>query len=131
MSGTANYLPQRAMIRTGRANPWVVGKPLHPTLPVCRIPMKKSKAQAPYQSILSFPHISTDRSKNSNPDRWEEIIKSCILKAVFYAPTVARRCEKVAFTEDALKKTLNSQTGHTSIPWRHRQKKNPAPFFFL
>lgn len=30
--------------------------------------------------------------------------KKLHLKAVFYAPTVARRCEKVAFTEDALKK---------------------------
>lgn len=46
-------------------------KPLHPTLPVCRIPMKNDNRQAAYQSILSFPHISTDRSTSRKPDRWD------------------------------------------------------------
>lgn len=33
----------------------VLEEPLHPTLPLCRIPMKNNNTQAAYQSILSFP----------------------------------------------------------------------------
>lgn len=50
--------------------------------------------------------------------------KKLHLKAVFYAPTVAWRCEKVAFTEDALKNikftngsylnSIEAQTGEES-----------------
>lgn len=48
--------------------------PLHPLLPVCRIPMKKSNTQAPSQSILSFSHISTDPSTNNRACQVGEII---------------------------------------------------------
>lgn len=46
-------------------------EPLHPTLPACRIPMKKDNTQEAFQSILSFPQIPTEPGTSRTPDRWE------------------------------------------------------------
>lgn len=68
LSGIANHCPNRQWWDLEEKRHGRLEEPLHPTLPVCRIPMKNSNTQAAYQSILSFPHIS---STNSKPDRWE------------------------------------------------------------
>lgn len=71
LSAIANHCPNRQGWDLEEKSQDRLEEPLHPTLPACRIPMKNNNTQAAYQSILSFPHISTDRSANSKPDRCE------------------------------------------------------------
>lgn len=73
LSGIANRCPNR---RGGdlqeEESHGRLQEPLHPAPPANRIPMKSGSGgvRAAYQSLLSFPHISTDRSTNSESDRW-------------------------------------------------------------
>ncbi len=76
LSGIANHCPNRQQWDLEEKRQGRLGEPLHPTLPVCRIPMKKDNMQAAYQSILSFPHISLTTAQTAKPDRWERSWKA-------------------------------------------------------